>query len=140
MSLVRSNRNASTELRLVSLFRENGIKGWRRGSKLVGRPDFVFPKQRLVIFVDGCFWHGCPRHARIPKSRAAFWMLKLSQNKKRDRIVNRWLRAKAWHVMRIWECALTLTKAHRTISRVARLLDSSNRCIDRALCPSVRSK
>jgi DNA mismatch endonuclease Vsr len=63
MSRIRSAGNKGTELRLVQIFRTNSITGWRRGSKLPGKPDFVFPKQRLAVFVDGCFWHGCPKHA-----------------------------------------------------------------------------
>jgi len=92
MSLVRSNGNASTELRLVALFRSEGITGWRRGYPLFGKPDFVFPKRRLVVFVDGCFWHGCPIHGTLPQSNQAFWQAKLTANVARDRLVTRtWL-------------------------------------------------
>jgi DNA mismatch endonuclease (patch repair protein) len=70
------------------------------------RPDFVFLKSRTAIFVDGCFWHGCPRHATQPENHRAFWRRKLSANKIRDRRVNRALRRAGWRVIRIWECAL----------------------------------
>jgi len=74
--------------------------------QLTVRPDFVFRKSRTVIFVDGCFWHGCPRHATKPKNNRAFWRRKLSANQERDRRVNRALRRAGWRVLRIWECDL----------------------------------
>ena len=70
------------------------------------RPDFVFLKSRTALFVDGCFWHGCPKHATKPRGNAAFWRKKLAGNKARDRRVNRTLRSAHWRVVRIWECDL----------------------------------
>jgi DNA mismatch endonuclease (patch repair protein) len=70
------------------------------------RPDFVFKQVRLALFVDGCFWHGCPKHATKPKNNRAFWRRKLSSNKQRDQIVIQMLRRAGWRVIRIWECAL----------------------------------
>jgi DNA mismatch endonuclease (patch repair protein) len=103
MSLIRGTGNKATELRLIQIFRANGITGWRRGSKLPGKPDFVFLRLRVAVFVDGCFWHGCPRHATWPRTRAAFWKAKILLNKARDKRVNRLLRAESWTVLRIWE-------------------------------------
>ena len=60
MSHVRSSGNKTTELAMIKVFKANGVKGWRRKYPIFGKPDFVFPKQRLAIFVDGCFWHGHP--------------------------------------------------------------------------------
>ena len=67
------------------------------------RPDFIFRQARLAVFVDGCFWHGCPRHGTKPKSNAAFWRKKISRNQARDRLVTRTLRRAGWRVLRIWE-------------------------------------
>lgn len=75
MSRVRSRGNRATELRLSALFRENGITGWRRAVSLLGKPDFIFRVEKVAVFVDGC-----PRHARVPKTRVAFWALKLARN------------------------------------------------------------
>jgi DNA mismatch endonuclease (patch repair protein) len=72
MSLIRGRGNKETELKLITLMRAHGIGGWRRGSKLPGRPDFVFPRERLAVFIDGCFWHGCAIHATWPKNNADF--------------------------------------------------------------------
>ncbi len=103
MSLIRSRGNKDTELKLARLFRANGINGWRRHQPVFGKPDFVFRKLQLALFVDGCFWHGCPKHATKPKNNAAFWQNKLAANKARDLLVNRTLRKAGWRVLRIWE-------------------------------------
>ena len=107
MSLVRSHGNKATELRLIGIFRVIGISGWRRHQPVFGKPDFVFRKLRLAVFVDGCFWHSCPKHSTKPKCNRVFWEKKLTANKERDRLVNRTLRRKGWKVVRIWEHELT---------------------------------
>ena len=58
MRQVKSKKNKSTELRLIEIFKQNGITGWRRNYPVKGHPDFVFPKKKIAVFVDGCFWHG----------------------------------------------------------------------------------
>jgi DNA mismatch endonuclease (patch repair protein) len=78
------------------------------------KPDFVFLKSRTAIFVDGCFWHGCPKHATKPANNRAFWRRKLTGNKTRDRVVNRALRRAGWKVVRIWECELQKAKKRST--------------------------
>jgi DNA mismatch endonuclease (patch repair protein) len=132
MSRIRSRGNRDTELVLAHLLRAHKISGWRRHvrvtvegrkskverkklsgsrpsplvSRLTVRPDFVFRQVRLALFVDGCFWHGCPKHATKPANNRAFWQKKLAGNKTRDRVVNRALRRAGWRVIRIWECDL----------------------------------
>lgn len=103
MSLIKSKGNKSTELRLIEIFKAYGITGWRRGQKLPGRPDFTFRKERVVIFVDGCFWHGCPECYKRPSTNTEFWDEKFRKNKKRDEKVSRELRQMGWKVVRIWE-------------------------------------
>lgn len=122
MAKVRSTGNASTEQRLAYLLRAHGITGWRRKISLPGKPDFVFRSERVAVFVDGCFWHACPSHGRVPKSRVAFWKTKLERNAQRDRVVTRTLKAAGWTVVRIWECSLSASKAKKTLSRMARTL------------------
>jgi DNA mismatch endonuclease (patch repair protein) len=82
------------------------------------RPDFVFRKARLALFVDGCFWHNCPRHATKPKNNRAFWRRKLSANLKRDKLVNRALRRAGWRVVRIWEHELGVKSWERLVKRI----------------------
>jgi DNA mismatch endonuclease (patch repair protein) len=111
MSRIRSHGNRDTELALARLLRRQGITGWRRGQPVFGKPDFVFRQARLAVFVDGCFWHGCPKHATKPKNNRAFWHRKLSANKARDRLVGRALRSAHWRVLRIWEHQLAKLNA-----------------------------
>jgi len=122
MSKIRSKGNKETELRLMALLRERGIRGWWRGSKITGHPDFVFPRARLAVFVDGCFWHGCPKHCRLPATRKKFWHAKIAKNKKRDRTVTRELKTLGWNVMRIWSHSLAKSLANRTMNRLLRNL------------------
>jgi len=103
MSRIRGRGNKATEIALAKFFRRNQITGWRRHQKVFGKPDFVFPKLKLAVFVDGCFWHGCPRCYSAPKSNRAFWKNKISRNRERDRLVARTLRRSGWQVIRIWE-------------------------------------
>lgn len=67
------------------------------------RPDIVFSRPRLAVFVDGCFWHCCPEHGRVPRSNAEYWRQKLNQNSRRDQLVNERLNEAGWTVLRIWE-------------------------------------
>ena len=99
MRAVRSKGNRSTERRLRSALSRRGIGGWRLNVKdLPGTPDFVFDAERVAVFVDGCFWHGCPKHCNTPVNNHAFWQKKLAGNQARDRRVTRTLRKKvgAW--------------------------------------------
>lgn len=121
MALIRGSGNESTELRMILLMRAHGIKGWRRHQNVFGKPDFVFGKQRVALFVDGCFWHGCPRCYQAPKERAEFWRKKIQNNKKRDQRVNRQLRVEGWSVLRVLECSLR-KRPEATAMRVLRIL------------------
>ncbi|MDR2463669.1 MAG: very short patch repair endonuclease [Verrucomicrobiales bacterium] len=123
MSLIRSKGNKDTELRLMKIFRKHRITGWRRNRRLFGKPDFVFPARRLAVFVDGCYWHGCPKHCRRPATNRKFWNVKIDRNQARDRKVNRELRQAGWRVLRIWEHALARKQESHTVKRVLRALD-----------------
>ncbi len=122
MSAIRSRSNISTELEFSKLLRSEGLTGWRRHYPLVGRPDFVFTARRLAIFVDGCFWHGCPRHGKSPSSNRHFWRRKITRNRQRDREVNRLLMAKGWRVLRVWEHELSKSSRGRVAARLRSLL------------------
>ncbi len=112
MSRIRGRGNKETELALAKLLRKHGITGWRRNQKMFGKPDFVFRRQRLAVFVDGCFWHACPKHANMPANNRQFWKRKLTANIARDRLVNRTLRHAGWTIVRIWEHDLTKHPSH----------------------------
>ena len=106
MAAIRSRGNKNTELKLAAILRKYRITGWRRHQSLPGRPDFLFQRERLTIFVDGCFWHGCKGHCRMPKTSLRYWNPKIARNKKRDQEVRALLRRHGWRVYRIWEHAL----------------------------------
>ena len=118
MSRIRSRGNKSTELAMIKIFRANGITGWRRHLNMCGKPDFVFQKLHVAVFVDGCFWHGCPKHSGRPSNNRGFWEKKLNANRKRDRKVTRMLRAKGWKVCRVWEHELTVKNTGRLLGRL----------------------
>ena len=133
MSRIRSRGNKDTELALVKLLREHKISGWRRQieiwkaesgkQKFKVRPDFVFKEARLALFVDGCFWHGCPKHATKPKNNRAFWRRKLAANKARDRLVNLALRRAGWRVLRVWEHELAKKNEAKLMRKIQKALD-----------------
>lgn len=110
MRLVKSSRNKSTELKLLQLFKTNNITGWRRNFRLFGKPDFVFYKHKIAIFLDGCFWHGHNCRNTKPKDNKDYWIAKIQRNKKRDKEVSQILSDKGWRIIRIWECELQDSK------------------------------
>jgi DNA mismatch endonuclease (patch repair protein) len=119
MRKVHSRGNQTTELALRKALQRNKVSGWRRHAAIrlaarmssrtdgaaasIVRPDFVFSHARVVVFVDGCFWHSCPKHRTAPKNNAQFWQEKLTANRRRDQRVNKCLRRAGWTVVRIWE-------------------------------------
>lgn len=104
MALIKSVGNKSTEMALISLFRQNKITGWRRHAKnITGRPDFIFPKNKVAVFVDGCYWHGCKKCNLGSKSNKDYWIPKIDRNRKRDTAVKAELIKKGWQVIRLWE-------------------------------------
>src|SRR6266496_394285 len=123
MSSIRARGNKQTEVALARLLRSAALKGWRRHTKLPGCPDFSFATNRVAIFVDGCFWHGCPRCYRRPGSNRRYWDQKIARNRQRDRDVTRTLRRLGWQVIRIWGCTLR-SNPNACLRRVRSLLAS----------------
>lgn len=136
MAAIKGARNRSTELRMIELFRLHGIKGWRRNARVFGRPDFVFPKLRLAVFVDGDFWHGHPTRFQLPRTRREFWRAKITLNRARDRVVTKTLRSKGWRVLRVWESSLIRKLQHRTILHLARIMAAAVSSSARVKCGS----
>lgn len=106
MKKVRSRNNKSTELKLIQVFRENSIKGWRRGYPVKGHPDFVFLDKKIAVFVDGCFWHGHDCRNTRPADNADYWTKKRERNMKHDKEITELFEKRGWRVIRIWECEL----------------------------------
>lgn len=108
MGAIKGRNNKSTDARLRMGLVRRGIKGWvLQPKELAGKPDIYFKRKRLAVFVDGCFWHGCPRCGHIPKTRRAFWDAKIQRNKERDKRSNALLAEKRIRAIRIWEHELS---------------------------------
>jgi len=142
MAQIRGRDNKRTETKIVGLLKKSHITGWRRhvaikfrkeglrfgvasdGTvfKKSVRPDFAFPKQMVALFVDGCFWHGCPKCGRLPKSQANFWSAKILRNKERDRFQVHALRQIGWRVVRIREHELHCMDSERFARKIKFLL------------------
>jgi DNA mismatch endonuclease (patch repair protein) len=118
MAAVRSKGNLSTEIALGKLLWAAGLQGYRKHWPVIGRPDFAWPGRKVAVFVDGCFWHGCPCK-NMPATNATFWRNKISRNQRRDRRVDRQLRKEGWEAVRVWECAVGRAE---TLSRIKRIL------------------
>jgi DNA mismatch endonuclease (patch repair protein) len=122
MKAVKSRNTKTTELKMIEIFKELHIIGWRRTYPLIGKPDFVFPKKRIVIFVDGCFWHGHNCRNVTPSDNAEFWEAKRLYNKKHDEEVTQTLVQKNWTVIRIWECDLKKKNRELLLEKISLLL------------------
>jgi DNA mismatch endonuclease, patch repair protein len=102
------NKNTKPELKLRKALWDNGIKGYRlHWKKAPGRPDIAFPRKKIALFVNGCYWHRCPFcKPLIPRSHSKFWIEKFERNIKRDQIKIDQLKEKGWKSLTIWECQL----------------------------------
>ena len=115
MSKVRSKNNKSTELRLIAQFKYYGVKGWRRNYKVKGKPDFVFHKERVAVFADGCFWHGHNCRVFHPGNNEQYWLNKLEKNRQHDLDITEHLQKLGWRVIRVWECEIKNGQAIKKI-------------------------
>lgn len=107
MSRIHGKHTQSTERVLRMALVRTGVRGWRMYEKnLPGMPDIYFPKHKIAVFVDGCFWHGCPTCGHFPKTNSAFWRTKILRNRQRDSLVRYDLSHRAIRVIRIWEHTL----------------------------------
>jgi len=88
---------------LSAISHEAGYRYRKHYTGLQGKPDIAFPSKKVAVFIDGCFWHGCHLHSRVPLSNVSYWEKKLKRNKERDREVNRAAKNKGWSVIRLWE-------------------------------------
>ena len=104
MQAVRG-KGTKVEKRFSSILVRMGVRGWRKNAdNVIGKPDIVFEQQRIAIFIDGCFWHGCPSCQRkMPRTNRAYWERKINRNIVIARSNNRQLRGRGWTVIRVWE-------------------------------------
>jgi DNA mismatch endonuclease (patch repair protein) len=123
MSAIRSKGNETTEIALMRLFRKNKVVGWRRNYDLQGKPDFVFPKDKMIVFVDGCFWHGHTCLKPRDSLKKGFWKEKIESNKERDKLINKSLRKDGWKVVRVWECEIEKGRYRRKLTLIKNYLE-----------------
>ena len=113
MAAIPSRGNITTEVEFVKLLKKHKITGWRRhNNRILGTPDFTFSKYKVVIFIDGCFWHGCPKCGNSPKTNKKYWETKIGSNQERDRKVKKQLQRDGWEVFRFWEHELKRNPDH----------------------------
>ena len=122
MKAVKSKNTKTTEMKMIQIYKEQGIKGWRRTYPLIGKPDFVFPRKRIIVFVDGCFWHGHDCRNVTPSANADFWNAKRLYNKEHDFLITETLQQKNWTVIRIWECELKKKNRELLLEKISMLL------------------
>ena len=119
MSRIRKT-DSRPEVLLRSHLRSAGV-AFQTYTRLPGTPDIVMESARLVVFVHGCFWHGCPHHYRPPHSNVGYWSTKLQMNKARDKVIVRKVRAMGWHTAVVWECQVK-KNPQRLVARLLRRL------------------
>lgn len=110
---------------MIEVFKEQHIAGWRRNYKVKGHPDFVFPEQRVAVFVDGCFWHGHDCRNTRPSDNQQYWREKRERNIERDKSTTALFEARGWTVLRIWECELKKKNRDAQIGKLCATLDVS---------------
>ena len=104
MKNVKSRGNKSTEQRLIEIFWQKKITGWRRSYPVYGKPDFVFREKKIALFADGCFWHGHYCRNIVPKQNSDYWNKKRQRNVDRDTKISALFEQRGWTVLRFWEC------------------------------------
>lgn len=117
MKGIKSKGNKTTEIQMAKILRQYKLKGWRRHYPIIGTPDFCWVSNKVALFVDGCFWHGCPTCYSEPSTNKKYWIEKINNNKRRDRRVANKLRKDGWAVIRVWECKIGLLSTLRRIQR-----------------------
>jgi DNA mismatch endonuclease, patch repair protein len=124
MSRIRSKNTKPEKILRSALFKE-GLRYRLHSKHLPGKPDIVFPRHKVAVFVHGCFWHlhkGC-RDGRLPKSRLEYWMPKLNRNVERDFSNQNALASQGWNVITVWECEI-----HKHLAEAISRVKSSLKC------------
>lgn len=124
MSRIRG-KDTSPELKIRKMLYANGIRGYRVHYSIPGKPDIVFTKKRIAIFIDGCYWHKCPLCFKEPQTNHDFWMDKINSNVKRDQEVNIILESDGWTVLRFWEHEIR-KEPEEVVKKIVNALSGAN--------------
>lgn len=122
--IMQAVRGKDTKIEFIlrkALWKE-GYRYRKNDGRFIGKPDIVLPSNKIAIFVDSCFWHGCPYHCRMPHSNKAYWNAKIKRNKERDREVNKWYRKNKWIILRFWEHSVS-GDVQMCIKKIKSLID-----------------
>lgn len=125
MSRIRG-KNTQPEILLRKLLYSHGIRGYRIHYNLPGKPDIVFTKKKIAIFIDGCFWHKCPKCFQEPETRKEFWMKKINSNVERDQRNTKKLQDTGWTVLRFWEHDIR-KKSDAVVKIIAEMIEKSTK-------------
>ena len=118
-------KDTTLEKKVCSALWRSGLLFRKHLSSLPGKPDIVFTRRRLAVFIDSCFWHGCSSHLRMPKSNLDYWKAKIERNKARDKATTQKLESDGWLVLRFWEHEVR-EDLERCLSKVRSLMDKEN--------------
>lgn len=123
MSKVRS-KNTRLELTFFDLLINSGLSSFSTHvEKLPGKPDIVFDAEKVIVFLDSCYWHGCPKHLRMPATNIEYWQNKIKKNKIRDRRYTAELKKNGWLIVRVWEHELKTPQ--KVVKKISRALKKS---------------
>jgi len=103
MGAIKNANNKSTEQKFQKALIDAGVTYFQVNAKLIGNPDIFFPSYKVVVFLDGCFWHGCPKCGHIPKTNTPYWATKIQRNKERDISKRSALREQGYEIVQYWE-------------------------------------
>lgn len=123
-------KDSKMELKVRKALWDLGLRYRKNYKELLGTPDIAFPNQKLVIFLDSCFWHGCPLHYRQPKSNKKFWDEKIKRNQERDAEQTEHYVCQGWTILRFWEHEIT-SDFDRVINDIVTTYDQLNKVRDR---------
>lgn len=131
MAKVKS-KNTAIEILFRKKLLQAEINFKKNITSYIGKPDIVLKKDRIVVFIDSCFWHGCYYHCRMPHTNRAYWNAKIQGNKERDKKVNSWYKKHDWIILRFWEHSLR-KDLEKCVEKVINLIGSKshNRFSDR---------
>lgn len=116
MSRVK-NKDSKIEIAFRKALWREGFRYRKNVKSYFGKPDLVLKKYNTIIFVDSCFWHGCKKHAKLPVTNKTFWKNKIENNKKRDKIVNKYYKKNSWKIYRIWSHSMNSRYISKFIKR-----------------------
>jgi len=123
MGKIRS-KNTGIEKQIKKILWKKGLRYRKNNTKLYGKPDLSNQSKKIIIFIDSCFWHGCPKHLRVPEKNKKYWLNKIAKNQERDKSVNKYYKNRKWKLFRIWEHDLKNQK--RLEEKINNIIENQN--------------